>query len=148
MITCRLTSIIRGVCQPFLDQNHRQLVQFTEMIARMRNLVRLESEPTNRLENLIEVDLLFGFWVRIVETKVAISSVIFSESEIDRDRFRMTDLRSIITSVCWESAEKRSTDMQESIRLRRESRKHFSLRERQMLFHPLRNRLSISSRLM
>ena len=87
-----LTSIRRSIRESLLDEQHRQIIQFLEMIARMSNLVRFVSQPPNRLENLIEVNLFLRFRIRIVESQITISTMIFSEAEIDGDSFRMPNL--------------------------------------------------------
>ena len=88
----KLTSIIRSISEPFLNQQPRQLVQFREMITRVSNLVRFISQPSNIFQNLVEIDLFLGFRVRVVVTKVTMSLMIFRVTEIDRNRFRMTNL--------------------------------------------------------
>lgn len=54
---------------PFLRQLHRQLIQSREVITRIRDLPRLETQPSDHLKNGIEVYAFFAGWVGVVESE-------------------------------------------------------------------------------
>lgn len=63
-----------------------------KVVARVGNLVGFKPKPPNGFENLVEVDLLLSFGIRVVKSKVAMSLMMLGESEIDGDGFRMANL--------------------------------------------------------
>lgn len=86
------TRVVRSVGQPTLDEVDSEVEQLLEVVARVGDLVRLKSEPSNGLEDLVKVDLLFGLGVRIVEAEVAVPAMILGVAKVDGDRLRMSDL--------------------------------------------------------
>lgn len=86
------TGIIRSISHPFLDQQFRQLVQLSEMITRVSDLIRFVPQPPHVLQDLVEIDLFLGFGVRVVVSEVTVTLVVFRVPEIDRDRFRVSNL--------------------------------------------------------
>lgn len=147
------TAVIACVSQALLDQQASEVVKFLEVVARVGDLVRLVAEPADVLENLVEVNLLFRFGVRVVVAEVAVAFVKLGVAEVDRDGLRVTDLRegtqrSAITlprHVDEQPRKQRRTHMQETVWFRREPRKDLPSSPRQVLLHALRDRLLVSS---
>jgi hypothetical protein len=88
------TAVVARVRQALLDEQASEVVQLLEVVARVRDLVRLVAEPPHVLENLVEVDLLFRFGVRVVVAEVAVALVELGVAKVDRNRLRVADLRS------------------------------------------------------
>lgn len=82
-----------------------------EVIARVRDLPRLESQPPYHLEDALEIALFFGLRVRVIVAKVALPAVVRRVPEIHEDGFRMADV-------------------EEAVWLRRESRPYLPARRR------------------
>ena len=57
-------------CNEFLGQ----LVKLVEVVAGVRDLVRLEPKPAHHLLDGGEVDLLLGLGVCVVESQIAVSA--------------------------------------------------------------------------
>lgn len=86
------TRVIRSVGQPALDEVDGEVEELLEVVARVGDLVRLIAKPADSLKDFVEVDLLLGLGVRVVEAEVAVASMILGVAKVDGDGLRMTDL--------------------------------------------------------
>lgn len=86
------TGTVAHVCFVTLDELHRQLVQFLEMVARISDLPRLEAQPADDVQSAVDVFLILSLWVCVVEAKVAASSMVLSKPKVDGYSFRVTDV--------------------------------------------------------
>lgn len=69
------------------------------MIAGIGDPPRLETKPADDVKDRIEIDLFFCFGVRVVVAEIAVSFVKLSESKIDGDSFRVSDVE--VACVCF-----------------------------------------------
>ena len=72
------------------NQVHCQLVQLLEVIARIGDLPRLESKPSNDLQYTLEILGFLGLWGRIVISQITMTSVVCSIAKVDKDGFGVT----------------------------------------------------------
>ena len=86
------TRVVARVRETLFDEEDGELVQFLEVVTRVRDLVRFVAEPPHVLEDLVKVDLLLGFRVRVVVAEVAVTLVVLGVTKVDGDRFRVSDL--------------------------------------------------------
>lgn len=141
-----LTRVVRSVSQSTLDEVHREVVELLEVVTRVRDLVRFKPEPSNGLEDLVKVDLLLCLRVRVVVAEVAVSTVVLGVAKVDSDRFRVSNLLSIISTDS-RRPPLEGTHVEETIGLRRESSEDLALGSEEMLDHPLGVDLLVLSRL-
>ena len=92
-----------------LCQLHGKVVQFLEVVARIGDLPRFETEPSDHLQDRVKVDALFRSWIGIVEPvrdseqtltissknspKITTSVVVLRVTKVDRDGFGMADMQ-------------------------------------------------------
>lgn len=110
----------------------------------MRNLVRLVAKPSNGFENLVKVDLLLGFGVRVVVAEIAVTLVVLGVTKVDGDSLRVTNLAPR-TSAATFSCRSEAAHMQEAVRLWRETSENLSTGGFEVLLHTLRVDLLVSS---
>ena len=91
-----LTGAVTYVSFVALDQFYRQVVQFREVIARVRDSIWLESQPSNSLQYALEVTGFFSFWIGIIIPQIAVPIVMRCISKIDEDCFGMPDVKETV----------------------------------------------------
>lgn len=104
----RLTVTVANKCLASLDQLHGILVQLFKVITRVRDLPWFETQPPDHFQNRVEIDTLFGFGIRIVETEVTTSVVVLGVSEVNGDCFGMSDME-VPIGFGWETGHDFST---------------------------------------
>ena len=75
------------------NQFDRELVELREVVARICNFPRFEAEPPNHLKNTLKISGFLLFRVRIVISQVTLAAVVGRISEIDKNGFRMADMK-------------------------------------------------------
>ena len=92
----RHTSTVANVCPISFDQLDSQLVQLVKVIAGICDLPWLESKPSDCLENTLKVTPFFRLWIGIVVSKITLAAVVCSISEINKDRFGVSDVKEAV----------------------------------------------------
>ena len=77
------------VCPISLHKGFSQGIQAVEIVAGVRDPFRLEAQPSDHLFNRDKVLLLLALGVGVIESQVAISSMLLGEAEIDGDSLTM-----------------------------------------------------------
>lgn len=111
-----------------LDQLNSQSVQFVKVIAGVSDFPRFVTQPSNHLQDTLEIHGLLLLGVGVVVPQVTLSVMVGSIAEVDEDGFGMTD-------------------MKEAIRLRRETGPNLASRSSEMLFSEAGMDLRVLSRL-
>ena len=129
----RRTRAVADVGLVALDELDRERVELIEVVGRVGDPEGLEAEPADDLEDRVEVDLLFGFWIRVVVAQVAMPAVGAREAKVDGDRFRVADVEELRRDQTgpYDSATY-------AVGLGREAREEFAAGPREVLLKPLR----------
>ena len=91
VLTDFLSAQAVNVCNAFLDQLLRPIVQLLEVVRCVSHFaVPIESEPFNIIHDRLDVFGLLGSRIGIVEAEVAGAAILQGAAEIQADRFGMS----------------------------------------------------------
>lgn len=93
------TGTVANVCPILLDQHHRKLIELIEVIARIRDLPWLKTQPPDRLQNTLKIPPLLLLRIRIVVPQITLPAMMRRISKVDEDGLRMSDVE--ITVGFW-----------------------------------------------
>lgn len=99
-----LTALEANVSLVILDKLDCKVIELLEVIRRSSDLVGLVSQPRDVLLDVIDELVVLLARVSVVESEVALASVLGSDCEIEPDSFSMTDMKVTIW-LGWESCE-------------------------------------------
>ena len=75
------------------DKLDSKLIQLLEVIARVRDLPRLEAQPPHSLQDALEILSLLCLWIGIVVAQVASAVVERGIAKVDEDGFGVADVQ-------------------------------------------------------
>ena len=77
-------------------------MEFLEVVGGVGDLEWFVSKPVNTLDNMINEFVIFLAWVGVVETEISLSTILFSNCEVESNSLSMTDMK-ITIWFRWES---------------------------------------------
>mmetsp|Transcript_1116 Transcript_1116/g.2676 ORF Transcript_1116/g.2676 Transcript_1116/m.2676 type:complete len:504 (+) Transcript_1116:908-2419(+) len=89
----QLTRTRAHVAVPVSNQLTGELVKFVEVVRRVGDLVRLETHPFDILDDVIDILLLFGGRVGIIETKIAQTIHASRVAKVEVHRLGVADVK-------------------------------------------------------
>ena len=96
------TGTMTDVCLVPTDKLNCQRVQAIEVIARVRDLPRLETQPSHCLKDTFEVLGFLRLRIRVVVPQIAPTAVMCGIPEVDHDRLGVSDVQ-IAVRFGWET---------------------------------------------
>mmetsp|Transcript_18803 Transcript_18803/g.46101 ORF Transcript_18803/g.46101 Transcript_18803/m.46101 type:complete len:209 (-) Transcript_18803:741-1367(-) len=88
-----LTGHVANICFVLLDEIHSKVIQLLERIRRICNLIWVMTHILNILNNVVDVFLLLGFGVRIVETKESDPPKLLCHTKVEVHSLCMSDVK-------------------------------------------------------
>lgn len=88
-----LTGTMTDICSILFDKSFGQLVQAVKVVARIRDLRRLEAQPPHHLFNRDKVLLLLALRVRVVKSQITIPAMVSCKPKVDSNGFAVSNVQ-------------------------------------------------------
>ena len=85
--------LVIDVGKTAFDELHRPVVELLEIVRRVDDVVGFETEPANIFDDPIDVVLILGLGVRVVEAELGATVEIFGDAKVQTDGLRMTNVQ-------------------------------------------------------
>lgn len=70
-----------------------KFIELSEIITGIRDAIRLETQPSNRLEYALEISGLFRFRVRVIVSQITMSTMVCRVTKIDKDGLGVSNMK-------------------------------------------------------